>query len=314
LEVPLGEVAASGREAALGGYYDRLTRWTASAQHFGYGGGHESLAVHRTLADPRAGGLPTVTRLHDLLLASLPTPPSGHVLDAGCGLGGTMLDLAGRCAARFTGLTLSARQAHVARAAAAKAGFADRIAIEVGNYDSPPEGPFDLAIAIESLAHSRHPATSVGAIVARLAPGGRLAIADDMPEPQARGTQDLALFRSGWRVPAVTSGAELKAILAGHGLAIIVDCDLTEELRPRTVARLARLEKLNRALHRFAPSAGLRDLLDSYRGGLALERLYRAALVRYRLIVAEKLGEHGGPAGTATTPRRRPDRTTYTQP
>jgi hypothetical protein len=69
-------------------------------------------------------------------------------------------------------------------------------------------------------------------------------------------------------------------------------------------------------LHRFAPSAGLRELLDSYRGGLALERLYRAALVRYRLIVAEKLSDlgAGGPAGTATTPRRLPGRTTCTPP
>ena len=290
MEVPLDEAAAAReRNAALGSYYDRLARWTASAQHFGYGGGHEALTVHRALADPRAGGRPTVTRLHDLLLASLPAPPSGHVLDAGCGLGGTMLDLAGRCAARFTGLTLSAQQAAVGRAAVARAGFAARIAIEVGSYDSPPQGPFDLAIAIESLAHSPHPATSVGAVVARLAPGGRLAIADDMPEAQARGALDLVL-QSGWRVPALASAAELKAVLARHGLAIVADRDLTEELRPRTLERLARLETLNRVLRRFAPSAGLRELLDSYRGGLALERLYRAALMRYRLIVAEKLG------------------------
>ena len=33
-----------------------------------------------------------------------------------------------------------------------------------------------------------------------------------------------------------------------------------------------------------------RELLDSYRGGLALERLYRSGLMRYRLVIAEKLG------------------------
>jgi hypothetical protein len=43
-------------------------------------------------------------------------------------------------------------------------------------------------------------------------------------------------------------------------------------------------------LYRLAPAAAVRELLDSYRGGLALERLYRTALMRYRLIVAEKLG------------------------
>jgi SAM-dependent methyltransferase len=212
------------------------------------------------------------------------------VLDAGCGLGGTVLDLAGRCSARFTGLTVSDRQAAIGRAAAAKAGFADRIAIEVGTYDAPPAGPFDLAIAIESLAHSPHPETSIDAIVARLAPRGSLVIADDMPEPTARGTRDLELFLSGWRVPMLAGAAELSSMLVRRGLAIVADRDLTDELRPRTLARIARLERVNRLLHRLVPNAGLREVLDSYRGGLALERLYRAGLMRYRLIVAEKLG------------------------
>jgi SAM-dependent methyltransferase len=290
LEVPLDDRAdADARDDALGGYYDRLARWTASAHRFGYGSGHDKLTVHRALADPRAGGRPTVTRLHDVLLGTLLAPPSGHVLDAGCGLGGTMLDLAARSSARFTGLTLSERQAAVGRAAAAKAGLTERIAIEVRSYDSPPQGPFDLAIAIESLAHSPHPATSIGAIVARLAPGGRVAIVDDMPELQARGTRDLELFQSGWRVPGLAGAAEIKAMLALRGLGIVVDRDLTEELRPRTLPRITALETLNRALHRLAPSAGLRELLDSYRGGLALERLYRTGLMRYRLMIAEKL-------------------------
>jgi SAM-dependent methyltransferase len=299
LEVPLDDAAGEGegppnasaanRGDALAGYYDRLARWTASAHAFGYGGGHDELAVHRALADPRAGGRPTVTRLHDVLLAALRARPSGRVLDAGCGFGGTMLDLAGRCAARFTGLTLSERQAAVGRAAAAKSGFGNRIDIEVGTYDSPPDGPFDLAIAIESLAHSPHPQKSLAAIVARLGPHGCLAVVDDMPEPHARGTHDLALFQSGWRAPVLASAGEIKTALARQGLAIVADRDLTAELRPRAVAQIARLEALNRVLHRLAPTAGLRQLLDSYRGGLALERLYRAAMMRYRLIVAEKL-------------------------
>jgi len=275
--------------AGLAGYYDRLARWTAWAKSLGYGGGHAELTVHRALADPRAGGRATVTRLHDVLLAALPSPPSGHVLDAGCGLGGTMLDLAGRCSARFTGITLSERQAAVGRGAAAKAGLDSRIAIEVGSYDAPPDGPFDLAIFIESLAHSPHPARSVAAIVAKLKRGARLAVIDDMPEQEARGTRDLELFQHGWRVPVLASAGELKSTLVQQRLAIVAERDLTHEVRPRTLARIARLETLNRLLHRLAPSAGVRALLDSYRGGLALERLYRATLMRYRLVVAEKL-------------------------
>jgi SAM-dependent methyltransferase len=283
------ETPASGaRDAATGVYYDRLSRWTAWLAALGYGGGHHTLTAHRALADPRASGRPTFTRLHDVLAAALPSQLGGRVLDAGCGLGGTMLDLAARGSATFVGLTLSEQQAAVARRAAAKAGLAARIEVRVESYDAPPAGPFDVVIAIESLAHSANPAATVATLAARLAPGGRLAIVDDVPKPEARGSHDLAVFQSGWHLPALPSAAELNAALESSGLALAADQDLTGDVRPRTLAAIARLEALNRTLHRVTPAPGLRALLDSYHGGLALERLYRHGLMSYRLVVARK--------------------------
>jgi SAM-dependent methyltransferase len=283
------ETPASGaRDAATGVYYDRLSRWTGWITALGYGGGRRTLTAHRALADPRASGGPTFTRLHDVLAAALPSPLGGRVLDAGCGLGGTMLDLAARGPATFVGLTLSEQQAAVARRAAAKAGLAARIDVRVESYDAPPAGPFDVVIAIESLAHSANPPMTVAALAARLAPGGWLAIVDDVPKPEARGSRDLAVFQSGWRLPALPSAAELHAALVGGGLALASDQDLTGEVRPRTLAAIARLENFNRALYRVVPAPGLRALLDSYHGGLALERLYRRGLMSYRLVLARK--------------------------
>lgn len=284
-------LATAGADAATGAYYDGLSRWTSWLAPFGYGGGRRTLTVHRALADPRSGGRPTFTRLHDVLAATVPTLLEGHVLDAGCGLGGTMLDLASRGGrATFVGLTLSERQAATGRRAIAAAHLADRIAIRVQSYDSPPPGPFDAVIAIESLAHSPRPGATVAALAAQLTPGGTLAIVDDMPEPAARGTQDLALFKEGWRLPALPSAAELAAAFAQCQLTLAVERDLTAEMRPRTSARIAQLEALNRLLYRLVPSPGARALLDSYHGGLALERLYRDARMSYRLLVARKPG------------------------
>jgi tocopherol O-methyltransferase len=269
-------------------YYDRLSRWTAVARLFGYGGGRNRLTVHRALADPRHDGRPTVTRLHDLLLEALPQLTSGRILDAGCGLGGTMLDLARRGSGTFTGVTLSERQAEIARRAAAHGGLAARVSILAGSYDSPPPGPYDAVIAIESLAHSTSPAASVRAMAAQLAPGGVLAIVDDMPEPGAHGSPDLEAFKTGWQTPVLWSCDELIASLHDIGLGPIEQRDLTAALRPRSLERIARLEGLNRVARGLAPTAGLRAMLDSYRGGLALERLYRRALMSYRLVVARR--------------------------
>jgi len=274
----------------LGTYYDRLERWTALARLLGYGGGRDRLTVHRALADPRHGGRPTVRRLHDLLLESLPALESPRVLDAGCGFGGTMIDLAGRLGGTYTGLTLSERQALIGRRAIARAGLDARVAIRVCSYDAPPEGEFDLIVAVESLAHSPDPGASLAALAARLAPGGLIAIVDDMPTAAAEGTAELAAFKAGWRLPALWTEAALKSALRTCGLTVVTNRDLSGAVCPRSIRQIARLEALNRLARRVLRSAGLRAMLDSYRGGLALERLYRSGLVHYRLLIARRDG------------------------
>jgi SAM-dependent methyltransferase len=215
-------------------------------------------------------------------------PLRGRVLDAGCGLGGTMLDLASRGPALFVGVTLSEQQAAIARRAVTRAGLDDRIEVRVGSYDAPPQGPFDGIVAIESLAHAHDPAATIATLAACLAPGGWLAVVDDMPPADARGTAELETFKAGWRLPVLLSAAELVAALERSGLQLASTQDLTGQVRPRTPARIAQLDALNRMLRRLAPSAGLRAVLDSYRGGLALERLYARGLMSYRLVVARK--------------------------
>lgn len=292
MEVPLDDAgdasSVAAHDVATGSYYDRLSRWTAWLAALGYGGGRATLTAHRALADPHYSGRPTFTRLHDVLADALQAPVAGRVLDAGCGLGGTMLDLVARGSATFVGVTLSERQAAVARRAIARAGLDHRIEVRVGSYDAPPAGPFDGIVAIESLAHAPDPAATIATLAARLAPRGWLAVVDDMPLAEARGTSDLATFQAGWRLPVLLSAAELDAALERAGLELAVKQELTGEVRPRTPARIAQLETLNHIVRRLTPSAGVRAVLDSYRGGLALERLYARGLMSYRLVVARK--------------------------
>lgn len=277
-------------------YYDGLSVWTRLARFIGYGGGSEHLTVHRFLADPRAGGRATPTRLHDVLAEALgeglatSTPEGPRILDAGCGLGGTMLDLVSRFGGTATGLTLSPSQQAQAMAAAQARGLGSRVQVQVRSYDDPPAGPFDLIVAIESLAHSPNPAVSVDALARTLAPGGRIVIVDDMPEPEAAGTVDLNAFKVGWHAPVLWSRAQFVEALASSGVTLTGEQDLTPACRIRTLSQIARLERLNVTLRALVPQRW-RVVLDSYHGGLALERLYRHARMRYRLLVGTKLAE-----------------------
>jgi tocopherol O-methyltransferase len=277
------------QERALALYYDRLTRWTTVARPF-WSGGRDRLSVHRALADPDAGGAPTSGRLHALVArhaADLTEHAGPLVLDAGCGLGGTMIELAGRLGGRYVGLTLSPRQAAVARDALARAGLASRARVEVRSYDDPPPGPFDLVLAIESLAHSTAPDVSLAALARVLAPGGMLIVVDDMPEVEA-GDADLETFRRGWQCPVLWNLPTYEQAIEALGLRLVASRDLTPECRTRSLERLAVLERVTRAAARVVPSGAWRVLMASHLGGLALERLYRRGAVRYRLLVARR--------------------------
>jgi SAM-dependent methyltransferase len=274
-------------EPGVARYYDRLLRWNRAARHVGYGGGADALTVHRRLEDPRAGGRATYTRLHDILLEHLLSCAAPHVLDAGCGLGGTMLALAQTLDATCVGVTLSAEQADVANAAAVARGVAPRVRAVVGSYDAPPAGPFDVVIAIESLAHSHDPAVSVSALAGVLAHGGLLIVVDDMPEATASADPDLARFKSGWGCPVLWDRGAYLAAFAREGLDVAADVDLTPACRPRDEGSIAALMAANR-LARTVGSAAVKQVLDSHFGGLALERLLRRGHVRYRLLVARR--------------------------
>lgn len=279
--------------ADVGAYYERLGRWNRIARTIGYGGGHSSLTVHRALADPRANGRPTYTRLHDVLVEALPVFDRSHgldrprVLDAGCGRGGTMIDLAARLDARCVGVTLSPSQASDANRAARRLGLAARVHAEVRTYDEPPEGPFDLIVAIESLAHSASPARSVAALSRVLAPGGCLVVVDDMPEPNV-GAADLRAFKVGWHAPVLWGRAEYLGAFDSEGLRVVGDLDLTVECRPRGLLSRRLLARTNRVVRGVSPSPWLRDVMDAHYGGLELERLLAAGSVRYRLLIARR--------------------------
>jgi SAM-dependent methyltransferase len=273
----------------LASYYNRLSRWTRLADLFGYGGGLNALTVHRALADPAANGRPTSTRLHDLLLESLPPLTNPRVLDAGCGLGGTMIDLARRAAGTYVGLTLSPEQRATGTQAIARARLSDRVRILVQSYDQPPPGPYDLILAIESLAHSPDPMKSVAALARELAPGGTVAIIDDMPEPELPlGSTDLDAFKRGWQAPVLWGALDFQIALQRLGLSLALNRDLSPLYQPRTLERIRQLERLNHIMRRLVPVAPWRALMDSYLGGLALERLYRQGAIRYRLLIAHR--------------------------
>jgi SAM-dependent methyltransferase len=237
--------------------------------------------------------------LHERLLAAIDATAGRHatpvVLDAGCGLGGTVFFLQPRLGGQYRGITLSPDQAARATAEAARRGVVDRCHFAVRDYDGDladllPDGA-DLIVAIESLAHAPSPSATIARLAAHLRPEGRLLIVDDVPDTALPAAdRDFTGFRAGWHAPAVANAAALAAAIDGAGLVRVFDEDLTARVPRRSPLALSTLLMLARVagpLARLTPAGVLHDALV---GGLWLERLYARGVIRYRLIVARRGG------------------------
>ena len=82
------------------------------------------------------------------------------VVDLGCGLGASLLYLAGRADLTGEGITISPLQAVRATRRIAEAGLADRVRCREGDYLAVPDdlaGTADLAFSIEAFVHGPDP-------------------------------------------------------------------------------------------------------------------------------------------------------------
>ena len=280
--------------AAVRRYYDRHT-----AGFVAYGQGGSAGAIHRAVWGP---GVETreqafryvEDRIADQLRTLSPDGGGLHVVDLGCGVGGSLCHLAGRLAIRGTGVTLSPVQARLARDRVRRAGLGDRIRCIEGDYGDPALAlpPADLVYAIESFVHGPDPAAFFAQCARLVRPGGLLVLCDDVRRPATgrAAARTIERFRRGWRINTLLDGAELLALAAAAGFDHRSTVDLSPHLelgRPRDRA-LAVLAALAGRLPLDAP-------LGHLIGGSALQTCLRRGWIGYDLALFRRRGR---PAAT----------------
>ena len=278
-------------------YYNWLSWFQRATSWIGQGGGYQSLTVHRLLAssDP---GVSAADVVHERILAAAGAMEAPRVVDAGCGLGGTIFYLHRRLGGTYDGLTLSPTQRAHAEREAKRRGVAAACRFHLRSYDDDlrpmvPDGA-DLIIAIESLAHAVRPEHTVANLARSLRHGGALIVVDDVPDDAlTEADGDFAGFRRGWRCPAIARHATLLGALSDAGLDVERDEDLTPLVARRDPSEIERLVTINRRWRSWVGWLGAAELIDSLHGGLMLERLYRRGLMRYRLVAARRTAASG---------------------
>jgi len=275
-------------------YYDRNT-----GRFLRFGGGRDAATVHRRLWAPGVATPDEALRqihrmLAEWIVPALEGPEAGRlILDLGCGVGGTALDLAARRGANLVGLTLSrvqARQAS-ARAAAAQLGSNCRFAV-ADFHDLPLRCLAQAAYAIESFAHAADPPRFFAQVHRCLAPGGRLVVVDDFLAEGEAGEQQawpwprqrwVRRFAEGWRLGALMSASKAASLASAEGFVLRSSEDLTPWLLlpPGRLLALLRLAATVRL-----PSS----YWESLAGGIALQVCEHGGWMRYQALVFEARG------------------------
>ena len=264
-------------------YYDRHS---ATFVRYGQGGG----AIHRAVWGPGAQTRDEAFHYVDDRLAELisrGSSPTGetHVVDLGCGVGGSLCYLARRLPIRGTGITLSSAQVAMSHRVIAAAGLTGRVACLEGDYCDLPVtlAPADLAYAIESFVHGPSPERFFGQCHRLIKTGGLLAICDDV---RRKGTSPRALsaveaFKKGWHINSLLERQDLVSRARAHGFEHESTTDLTpfieiKRARDRVIAAyVAVLKRL---------PVG-RDRFDYVIGGDALQTCLANGWIGYELNV-----------------------------
>lgn len=183
------------------------------------------------------------------------------ILDAGCGFGGTALQLAREIGVTVTGVSLEAGQIAFAQHTANKLNLSDLTEFLVADYTKLPvsANSFDAAYAVESLIHATDKSTFFAEMHRVLKPKGRLVIVDGCfrRKPQTAAERQLvADYCEAFALGPPLTAEELQAVARSNGFAIV-------RAENKLAAVLPSIRFLDRLVKLFSPIVWLASWIPS---------------------------------------------------
>lgn len=219
--------------------------------------------------------------------------PGMHVLDSGCGLGGTAVTLAQQYGVNVSGVTICESHVPLAQQWAEEQEVGDLVKFYHGDFmELPfPDATFDVVVNQESFCYATDRLAYLRGVSRVLKPGGRWQMLDFILANRSMSASEKALHLSlqrSYHMPPLTTIPQLLATLTEAGFQQTSERNITAQIMPCAEAHRNRLKLFVLMAPPLQPrAANLRELIQGIFDG---EKGFREEVFTYNFVSAT----HGG--------------------